>query len=95
MLSRQDIIDFCALTDGEVCAIAKHERLSDISAASLGQSLLRSSKGTREIERFINDEMESAVSCGKPNEGEDLQQVLAEFRGSHSCSDSDVVDEPE
>ena len=65
MLSRQDIIDFCGVSEGQVRAIAKRERVSDISAASLGQSLLQSDKGTKEIERYIHEEMENAISCGR------------------------------
>ena len=59
MLSRQDIIDFCGVSEAQVCAIARREHVSDISAASLGQSLLQSSKGTREIERYIHEETEN------------------------------------
>lgn len=84
MLSRQDIIDFCGLTEGEVRAIAKHQHVSDISAASLGQSLLQSEKGVKEVERLISDNMENAISCGETDEADDLQRVLADFKGSHS-----------
>jgi hypothetical protein len=87
MLSRQDIIDFCGLSEAQVRAIAKRERVSDISAASLGQSLLQSGNGTKEIERYIHDEMENAISCGRVDEGEDLQGVLAEFRDAHGCQE--------
>lgn len=77
MLSRQDIIDFCGLSEGQVRAIAKRERLSDISAASLGQSLLQSGKGTKEIERYVHEEMENAISCDRVDEGETYNSAAA------------------
>jgi hypothetical protein len=85
MLSLHDIIDFCALTEGEVRAIAEHEHVSEIAAASIGQSLLRSRTGIKEIERFIREDMENAISRGHVHEGEDLQAVLAQFKHTHYC----------
>jgi hypothetical protein len=85
VLSLQDIIDFCALTRGEIRAIARHEQISEISAASLGQSLLQSVKGIREIERFIREDMENAISRGQVDMGKDFAQVLAQFKDTHCC----------
>jgi hypothetical protein len=79
MLSLRDIFDFCALTEGEVRAIAEHEHISEISAALLGQSLIQSRKGTDEIERFIREDMEHAQGNGLTLKTKGLQQVLARF----------------
>jgi hypothetical protein len=79
MLSLEDIIDFSALTEGEIDAIAEHEHISEISAASLGQSLLQSRKGTEKIERFIREDMEEAEWDGLTGKAKGLQQVLARF----------------
>ncbi|MGH9961384.1 MAG: hypothetical protein ACREBC_30365 [Pyrinomonadaceae bacterium] len=95
MLSLHDIIDFCALTKGEIHAIAKHEHISEISAASFGQSLLQSNKGIREIERFIREDMENAISRGQVDRGEGLQQVLAQFRDTHCCLEPGFGKTPE
>jgi hypothetical protein len=83
MLSLQDIIDFCTLSEGEVRAIAEHERLSEISAASLGQSLLRSRKGTEEIERFIREDMDDAELHGLVVKAKELRQILTGFVKTH------------
>jgi hypothetical protein len=83
MLSLQDIIDFWALTEGEVRAIAEHERISEISAASLGQSLLQSRKGTEEIERFIREDMDDADLHGLIVEAKELRQILTGFVKTH------------
>ncbi len=79
MLSLKDMIDSCALTKGEVRAIAEHEHISEISAASLGQSLLRSRKGTEEVERFIREDVEEAEWDGLTAKAKGLQRVLARF----------------
>jgi hypothetical protein len=84
LLSLRDIIDFCALTEGEVRAIAEHQHISEISAASLGQGLLQSKDGTKEIAGFIHDRMENAISRGQFDRAGDLEQVLAQFKRTHS-----------
>jgi hypothetical protein len=80
MLSRQDIIDFCGLTEDEVRSIAKREGISDISAASMGQAL-------KDVEPAKNDEDKILY---EESEEEDLQQTLADFKAVHFCADSDV-----
>ena len=82
MLSRRDIIDFCGLTEAEVRAIAKHEGVSDMSAASLGQNLKHAQP--------VNDDGIDDGSLYEEFEEEDLQQALSDFKGSHFCPGSDV-----
>ncbi len=41
MLSLQDCLDMCELSEDEVLAIAHHEHLPEITAAALGHCLVR------------------------------------------------------
>jgi hypothetical protein len=51
--------------------IAEHGHISEVSA-SLGQSLLRSRKGTEEVERFIREDREDAELHGVFVEAQEL-----------------------
>ena len=83
MLSLKECFDFCGLTGDEVRAIAEHEHLSDIAAAVLGQSLLQTDEGTSEIKRFLREDIENARSRGCPDQAQELEQVLAQFKDTH------------
>ena len=83
MLSLKECFDFCGLTGDEVRAIAKHEHLSDIAAAVVGQSLLQTDEGTREIKRFMREDIENARFRGHPDAAQELEQVLAHFKDTH------------
>ena len=83
MLSLKECFDFCGLTGDEVRAIAEHERLADIAAAVLGQSLLQTDAGTNEIKRFMREGIENARFRGHPDTAQELEQVLAHFKDTH------------
>ena len=41
MITMKDCIDMCGLTQNEVMAIAEHEHVPEIAAASMGRYLLK------------------------------------------------------
>ena len=83
MLSLKECCDFCGLAGDEMHAIALHEHLSELSAAALGQSLLQTEQGIREIKRFIREDIQSAKFHGHPDTAQELKQVLAHFKETH------------
>jgi hypothetical protein len=84
MLSRKECCDFCGLTGDEVHAIAQHEHLSDLSAAALGQSLLQTEEGIREIKRFMREDIQSARFRGHPDTAQRARTGLGTVQGNSS-----------
>jgi hypothetical protein len=70
------------LTDAEVGAIADQENLSTTAAAGLGDALLQSEEGLREIERFIHESIETTKAQGQFDKAEDLERILRRFRNA-------------
>ncbi len=83
MLTLRDVINFTELTGAEVDAIAEHEHVSQVSATVLGNSLLESGKGVREIERFIRENLENSELDAQPNKAEYLEEILSQFEKVH------------
>lgn len=83
MLSLQDCLDYCDLSEDEVCLIAHHEHLPFPCAAQLAFSLLQDSDGEETVRCMLEDELCQAGRCGK---GEDLvvaQRAYAHFKQCH------------
>ncbi len=70
------------LTKAEVGAIAEQENLSTTAAAGLGDALLQSKEGIREIERFIHENIESAKAQGQSEKAKDLEGILDRFKNA-------------
>jgi hypothetical protein len=49
MISLEDCIAFCGLTEEEVLAIAEHEHLPEIDAAAFAQCLLSQEHGSEKV----------------------------------------------
>lgn len=83
MLSYEDCIGLCELTEEEVAAIAAHEHIPAIVAAELGNYLLHSPDGIPLLKKMIRDDIEEArarkdwLASGK------LMLVLRHFIETH------------
>jgi hypothetical protein len=68
MISLEDCIAFCGLTEAEVAAIAEHEHVPEVAAAMLGQYLLHQKTGLAQIREMIVDDIRFALKDGnKPH----------------------------
>ena len=83
MLTLQDCIDICELTEAEIKAIAQHEHVPEIIAVELGEFLIHCENGVPHIRRIIRDDIEEARSQGKEEEVERLKLVLKHFIATH------------
>jgi hypothetical protein len=83
MLTLQDCIGLCELTEEEINAIAQHEHIPDIIAAELGQYIIHSKDGVPHLRRIILDDIEEARSRGLDSEVEQLELVLKHFIVTH------------
>jgi hypothetical protein len=87
MLSLEDCLALCELSEAEVLAIAHHERLPEIAAAEMGNYLVRTPEGELRIKAIIRDDIEEARACGDRGRELALRLVLREFVLRHPYCD--------
>ena len=83
MLTLQDCVDFCELSEDEIQAIAEHEHAPTIPAAQLGSRLVESQSGARCIERFIREDIAQAELDHAARKATHLRRVLRQFSATH------------
>ena len=83
MLTLEDCIALCELNEGEVLAIAQHERIPEIAAAELANYLLRSPDGELTIKAMIREDIAQAAGrCDRVRELA-LKSLLRDFVLQH------------
>ena len=85
MLSLQDCLALCELTEDEVRAIAQHERIPEIAAAEMGNYLARSPDGELRIKEMIREDIRAASD---PARALALKLVLSNFILKHRSCES-------
>lgn len=83
MLSYEDIIAFCGLTEEEVEAIAEHEHIPEVAAAEMGQYLIECEDGIPRLKKIILDDIRDAEARGDMKHALDLRMVLRHFIRAH------------
>ena len=73
MITLDDIEDMTCLTRAEIDAIAEHEQLPTVSAATMGDYLMHHRKGPQAVQRMICDDIRAALHGG------DLEHARALF----------------
>ena len=87
MLSLEDCLALCDLTEEEVLAIAHHEHIPEIAAAELGSYLVRTPTGEMRIKSIIRDDIAEAGARGDRGRELALKLLLREFVLRHPCCD--------
>jgi hypothetical protein len=83
MISLEDCLALCGLTEDEVLALAEHEHIPEIAAAALGQYLLTQPTGCGTIREMIAEDIRWARERGDVRHAEQLAVILRHFLGSH------------
>lgn len=83
MLSYEDCLGFCELTEDEIAAIAQHEHIPMIVATELANYLCHQPDGTPMIKRMILDDMAEAQAAGDRARYIRLKLVLRHFVHTH------------
>jgi len=83
MLTYEDCVGLCDLTEEEVEAIAEHEHIPEIVAAELGCYLVHSDNGVPKIRRIILEDIELAEKRGDSKHVVTLKLVLKHFVDTH------------
>jgi hypothetical protein len=84
MLTFEDCLALCELTEEEVDAIAEHEQLSETVAVELGSYLIQGADGQLLIQRMIVDDIEAARRRGDVARAAHLKQTLRRFIEGHA-----------
>ncbi len=83
MISLEDCLGLCDLTEEEVLAIAEHEHVPEIVAIAIGQYLVNQKHGTEEIFRMIVEDIRESQSRGDKEHTVHLLHVLHHFIRNH------------
>ncbi len=65
VITLEDCIGLCGLTEEEVLAIAEHEHLPEIAAAAMAQYLLSLEHGSETVRDMIVDDIRQAQRVGR------------------------------
>lgn len=83
MLTLEDCIALCDLTEEEILAIAEHENMPTMAAISYGQHLLSKNDGTERICQIIVNDIRCAQQRKQRAHVQTLLHVLHHFLRSH------------
>jgi hypothetical protein len=84
MITLEDCIGMCGLTEEEVLAIAEHEHLPEIAAAALAEYLLSQAHGDDKIRDMIVDDIRHIERTGGSKQRVlTLLHVLHHFLKTH------------
>ncbi len=83
MISLEDCIAFCGLTEDEVLAIAEHEHVPQIAATAIGEHLLGQEHGAETIRDMMIDDIRMALGRDDRAHADELRMTLAHFLDAH------------
>jgi len=86
MLTLQDCLELCELTEDEVLAIAEHEHLTEMAALELGNYLVHTPEGERRIKAMIAEDIDAARGRGELVHAAMLKLVLQRFVETHAAA---------
>ena len=87
MLSLEDCIGLCGLSEEEVLAIAEHERIPELAAAEMGHYLVCAPGGELRIKAMILDDIAAADALENREHVLALKLVLRNFVLQHPRCD--------
>jgi hypothetical protein len=83
MLTLQDCVDLCDISEDEILAIAEHEHVPEIIAAEIAQYVVHTPDGVPMIRKIILEDIEHARQRGDDNHAAKLRLVLKQFMSTH------------
>ncbi len=86
MLTFEDCLNYCDLSEDEVDVVAEHEHLPGIVACELASCLLCTSEGQQTFMRFLEDDMLMATMSHNSRRLATLNHVKAEFSQAHTAT---------
>lgn len=87
MLTLEDCIGLCGLSEEEILAIAEHEHIPEMAAVELANYLVQMPDGELYIRAMIRDDILAAVQAGHRDRALALKLVLRNFVLCHPRCD--------
>ena len=87
MLTLEDCLALCGLSEDEVLAIVEHEHIPEIAAAELGNYLVQTGDGELCLKAMIKDDIAAAAARGDRDHELALRLVLRSFVAQHPRCD--------
>lgn len=84
MLTFEDCLALCELSEDEIDAIAEHEQVSETVAVELGNCLIQGPDGQLLIQHMIVDDIMAARRRGDLAHAAHLKQTLRRFIEGHT-----------
>jgi hypothetical protein len=90
MITFDDCLALCELTEEEIDAIAEHEHLPETVALEMGSCLIQGPEGEVRVQRIILDVIGAAQRRGDAVRAAHLKQILRRFVEHHpACNATD------
>ncbi len=83
MLTYEDCLGICDLTEDEIRAIAEHEHIPEIAAMEMGEYLVNCDDGIPKIKKIILEDIKDAEDSGDTEHAEKLRKILKHFVATH------------
>ena len=83
MITLEDVEDMTCLTRAEIDAVAEHDSLPELNAATLAEYLLHEHHGPARLQEMICDDIRDALHRGDKAHAKVLYGVLHHFLRTH------------
>lgn len=83
MITLEECVTQCGLTQDELDAVCEHEHLPEVAAVALAEYLLRHRSGETQIAGMIRDDMRQALDAGDRTHAATLLVTLRKFLAAH------------
>jgi len=83
MITLEECVSLCGLSEAEVDAIAQHEHIPEAAAAALASYLMECEHGACEVRRMIRDDLRAAMAAGDRPKAATLLVTLRQFVAAH------------
>ena len=83
MITLEDCVALCGLSEVEVLAIAEHEHIPEIAAAAVGAYLLHQEHGAERISDMLRDDIRAALARNDRAHARELFMALRHFLSTH------------
>ena len=93
MLSLQDCLDLSDLSEAELAAIVRHERIPPIAALEMGHRLIQTPAGVEALRRFILEDLAGAQRRKRCRDCAAFSQALADVEAKRpDCRSPDPAE---
>jgi hypothetical protein len=83
VISLEDCIALCDLSEAEILAVAEHEHVPEIAAIALAEYLLHQEHGAEKIRDMLRDDIRAALVRNDRQHARELFMALRHFLSTH------------